>query len=119
MISTLPDIFSSYRNTVRPDLYTDLLVPISLPANSAMETSDSSSCNSDGDKQLYKIPAIEDTYKCVDLTPSSFIHGCVCGHDVEYRDAVYENRRRKRGGLAGLTFKPKVAPIAAKLRKNI
>lgn len=126
MISTLPDIFSNYRTTVldmKPDLYTDIssIVPNINDKQSLyiMPGSDMSISSSDKEPQLYQIPRKEETHKCVNLAPSLFLNGCICGHNIEFRDAVYETRKRKPMRVTGVTIRPKVAPIAAKLRKNI
>lgn len=46
-----------------------------------------------------------DKYK---LGPSFFISGCICGHDVVYREAI---RPRKNSKLPGINIVPKVPAI--------
>lgn len=55
-------------------------------------------------------------HRRLNLPPSCFPNGCICGHQFEYRDAVYIHRRRNTR-VTGLTIRPKVVPIAAKLRR--
>lgn len=51
------------------------------------------------------------------LTPSYFINGCVCGHELEFRDmAAYGGRKQHK--CPGITIRPKTPPIAARLRRN-
>lgn len=49
------------------------------------------------------------------LPPSRFMHGCICGHNVEIRDLIYDHRKRNLR-CPGITIRPKVAPISLKFR---
>lgn len=51
------------------------------------------------------------------LPPSCFPNGCICGHQLEHRDVVYEPRKRKNLRSPGVTIRPKVTPVDLKLRK--
>ena len=55
-----------------------------------------------------------DLNKQLDLPPSRFFHGCVCGHHVEIRDLICD--QRKRPFRHGVTIKPKTQAIGIKLR---
>lgn len=55
-------------------------------------------------------------YKQVRLPPSCFINGCICGHNFEFRDMAYEIKKRRNTRCPGITIKPKVPAITAKLR---
>lgn len=70
------------------------------------------------DNNEYVPPCMEQIYKHrrLHLTPSAFSHGCVCGHHVEYRDMVYENRKRRNTKALGITIRPKTPPLTISLR---
>lgn len=50
----------------------------------------------------------------LDLLPSCFENGCICGHNIEFRDLV-ETQKRKNTRRPGVTIRPKTPPIAIKL----
>lgn len=58
-------------------------------------------------------------HKRLDLSPSCFLNGCVCGHHFEFRDMAYESRKRRNIKSSGVTIRPKTPPIKAKLRQVI
>ena len=80
VLTVIPDIFSEYRTTL------------------------SSSTSS------YSFPILEriTPHKSINLTPSPFVHGCVCGHRYKYRNVTYNKH-------TGTTLKPKVNPVAITL----
>lgn len=82
--------------------------------NASPEISDDSD-----DSHNSSIPRLEFIlpHKRLNLAPSCFTHGCVCGHGFEFRDMAYESRKRRNNRAPGVTIRPKVAPIAAKLRR--
>lgn len=85
----------------------------SLPPSSNDDASDSYDSGSDS-----LLPSMEVIipYKRLDLAPSCFLNGCVCGHHFEFRDMAYESRKRRNSGSSGVTIRPKTPPISAKLR---
>jgi hypothetical protein len=56
------------------------------------------------------------SHKRLMLSPSCFLNGCVCGHNFDFRDMAYESRKRKPAPSGGVTIRPKIPPISAKLR---
>jgi hypothetical protein len=100
--------------------------PISSPEQMIIDSGSGSGSGSgsddSGSDENYEIllPSMEliIPHKRVRLTPSCFINGCVCGHQFEFRDMAYENRKRRNTRCPGITIKPKTSPIAAKLRNN-
>lgn len=50
------------------------------------------------------------------LTPTHFKHGCICGHQIKYRHMFREQRTRRYNKVPGITIRPKIPPIKAKLR---
>lgn len=68
----------------------------------------------------FSIPTMENivTFKRLNLTPSGFTNGCICGHHVEFRDMVYETRKRRNTRCPGVTIRPKTPPIIIKLRSS-
>lgn len=86
----------------------------SSPPSSNDDPSDSSyDSGSDG-----LLPSMEliVPYKRLDLAPSCFLNGCVCGHHFEFRDMAYESRKHRNPRSNGVTIRPKTQPISAKLR---
>jgi hypothetical protein len=59
------------------------------------------------------------THKHLNIPPSCFTHGCVCGHNFEFRDMAYEIRKRTSNRSSGVTIKPKIKPVTIKLKDNI
>ena len=57
-------------------------------------------------------------HKRLDVSPSCFLNGCVCGHHFEFRDMAYESRKRRNTRSSGVTIRPKIPPITAKLRQG-
>jgi hypothetical protein len=55
-------------------------------------------------------------YTRMNLTPSGFTNGCVCGHHVEFRDFFCDVRKRRNTRCPGVTIRPKTLPIMVKLR---
>ncbi len=53
--------------------------------------------------------------KQLKLSPSCILKGCVCGHQVIYRDMVYESRKKRIS--QGVTIRPKIPPIKVKLKQ--
>lgn len=41
------------------------------------------------------------------LSASPFLHGCCCGHAIEYRDHLHDYGKR----MFGVTLRPKTAPL--------
>lgn len=72
------------------------------------------------DNEMYRcpLPSMEPIipYKRLKLAPSCFTHGCVCGHNFEFRDMACESRKHKPNRHSGVTIKPKIPPITAGLR---
>lgn len=95
MLNILPDILKEYRNL------------ITKPTN----LWDSSSSDSSGSELFSK-----EEKKKVDLNPSGFVQGCICGHDIEIRDIIYDNRKRRNMRCPGVTIKPKTSPVRLNLR---
>lgn len=56
------------------------------------------------------------THKYLTLAPSCFINGCICGHDLEFRDMAYESRKRRHPKSSGVTIRPKTSPLSIKLK---
>jgi hypothetical protein len=69
--------------------------------------------------EQFPLPSMEliVPHRRLSLPPSCFQHGCICGHQFEYRDTVYLHRR-KNNRATKLTIHPKVAPISARLRRQ-
>ena len=59
--------------------------------------------------QIYK-------HKRLQLAASTFSAGCICGHEVEHRDIVYETRKRRNGKSMGVTIRPKTPALSITLR---
>ena len=55
--------------------------------------------------------------KRLNVAPSCFTHGCVCGHNIEFRDMAYETRKRRIVRSSGVTIKPKIEPISVGLKQ--
>jgi hypothetical protein len=68
------------------------------------------------DNNLLPIMTLISPYRHLEMSPSYFLNGCVCGHNFEFRDMVYESRKRKYPKSLGVTIRPKTIPISAKLR---
>lgn len=83
--------------------------------SSPSPSSNDSSYDSGSDTMLPSMELIV-PYKRLDLAPSCFLNGCVCGHHFEFRDMAYESRRRRNPRSNGVTIRPKTPPISAKLR---
>lgn len=64
------------------------------------------------------LPSMENIFphKRLNLPPSCFAGGCVCGHQFEHRDVYYERRKLKLLRSPGITIRPKCAPVNIKLR---
>lgn len=56
------------------------------------------------------------SHRRLNLSPSRFSHACVCGHNVEIRDLVYDPRHRRNTRCPGITIRPKTPPITVNLR---
>jgi hypothetical protein len=54
--------------------------------------------------------------KQLNLEPSCFLNGCVCGHHLDIRDMVYDTRKRKINRCSGVTIRPKTPPILVRLK---
>lgn len=80
--------------------------------------SESSSDADDVDASEYVPPCMVQIYKHkrLQLTPSAFSHGCICGHHVQYRDMVYETRKRRYPKSMGITIRPKTPALTIALR---
>lgn len=53
--------------------------------------------------------------KQLSLNPTLYPHGCKCGHNIKYRDLVFNNRR-KNSKYWGVTIRPKIRPINITLK---
>ena len=56
-------------------------------------------------------------HKRLNIGPSCFHNGCICGHNIEYRDMVYETRKHRNIKVLGVTIRPKTPAINVRLRK--
>jgi len=56
-------------------------------------------------------------HRRLELAPSCFLNGCICGHDIEFRDMVYDTRKRRNTRCQGVTIKPKTQPVSVSLRR--
>lgn len=96
---------------------------LSSPSNEDSEfTSElSSPSNEDSDEQLVSLPLpsmeLISPHKRLDLPPSYFPSGCICGHMFDYRDAIYESRKRRPIRVPGITIRPKTPVVHVRLRK--
>ena len=94
-------------NNIKSPNYDIWNSPIPFHSNlvqSSPTTSDSSgSDDSSGDS-----PSTEPikSYKKLNLGPSIFENGCICGHNVEIRNTFHDSRRKH-----GTTIQPKIPPI--------
>lgn len=79
-------------------------------STSSLSTSDDSSDEINNMAQIHK-------HKTIHLTPSSFPNGCICGHHIQYRDMVYETRKRRNSKIMGVTIRPKTPAISLTLRQ--
>lgn len=52
----------------------------------------------------------------LNLSSIRFPHACVCGHNIEIRDLIYDPRNRKNTRCPGITIRPKTQPITVNLR---
>ena len=59
----------------------------------------------------------ETIHKRIQVAPSLFLNGCVCGHHVNFRDVIHDPRKRKNTRRPGITIRPKTPPISIGLRK--
>ena len=87
----------------------------SSPDSSISESNGSdpdSSDDSGGDCREYQIPCMEiiKPYRSLELTPSYFASGCICGHNIEYRGMFCDERKRKHVQNR-ITIHPKTPPI--------
>ena len=55
-------------------------------------------------------------HKRLQLTPTLFANGCICGHHVEYRDTFCETRKKRNLKPLGVTIRPKTSPIVVSFR---
>lgn len=96
--------------------------PDHLSNNSYVSEENSSSSiesprsSSDDDLGVKSSPDSYLAHRRLDLSPSRFSHGCVCGHNVEIRDVIYDLRNRRNTRCPGITIRPKTPPIAISLR---
>ena len=56
-------------------------------------------------------------HKRLQLTPSPFYHGCICGHHIEHRDTVHETRKRRVPKSMGVTVRPRIRPLNISFRE--
>ena len=100
---------SSQSNSISPSYYSDESIPSD---ETIYESSEEMSIDNT------KLPTMEliAPYKHLSLAPSCFVNGCICGHDFEFRDMAYEPRKRRYPKSSGVTIRPKINPISAKLR---
>jgi len=63
----------------------------------------------------YMVPI--NKHKRLNIGPSCFHSGCICGHNIEYRDMVYETRKHRNIKVLGVTIRPKTPAINIGLRK--
>jgi hypothetical protein len=114
-----PDISSeSSPSTSSDDIFIDSSE--SPPSTSSDDIFIDSSDSSDSDNsELLALPTMEPIvpYRRLNLTPSCFLNGCICGHKFEFRDMAYESRKRRNIRSNGVTIRPKTPPINAKLRR--
>ena len=133
-VASLPLVISLNRKIPEYDLWKSATFPCidsfnftsSNESSSSLSTpytssgSDPMSCDSSDDSHSDKssVPTMEliSSHKRLNLTPSCFINGCVCGHNFEFRDMVHENRSRRLIHGCGITIRPKVPPINTKFR---
>lgn len=68
---------------------------------------------------LLPLPSMEliSPHKRLDLPPSYFPSGCICGHMFDYRDVIYESRKRRHIRVPGITIHPKTPVVHIRLRK--
>lgn len=132
MFSTIPDIFNEYRSSLRQQsqteepfslfthetkinrpLYDMWNSPtlISLDNTSFSESEDTSSSGSEPD------PEEPRSKKRLNLAPSCFTNGCVCGHHIEFRDVIVDQRKRRNTRCPGVTIRPKAPFISIKLKE--
>ena len=125
MIDIIPDIFNAYRG--------DLIHHLSSPCDesklsincetdflSSSDSSGSSPSPTDSDDSPTEEYSKRFTLllqKKLNLSPSCFRYGCVCGHHIEFRDIITDTRKRKRLIRPGVTIRPKTPPIVVSLRK--
>jgi hypothetical protein len=67
----------------------------------------------------FNLPTMEIivAHKRINIGPSCFVYGCVCGHNVEFRPMTYETKKYRTNNRSGITIKPKTSPIICKLRQ--
>lgn len=107
---TISDSSSPLSDDSTPDLS-------SCSDQSALSGTDELSVDSDDlDFSLPSMEAIVPRRR-LDLPPSCFQSGCICGHQFEFRDMVYISRK-KNTRSPGVTIRPRVAPITARLRRK-
>jgi hypothetical protein len=51
----------------------------------------------------------------LNLSPSRFLHSCVCGHNIEIREPIYDTRKRRN---MRITIRPKTLPVPVRLRST-
>jgi hypothetical protein len=78
-----------------------LVSPEMIKDISSTSSEDDSSSNTS--KELSSI----EEKKKMKLSASPFLHGCSCGHTIEYRDHLYDYGKR----LFGVTLRPKTSPL--------
>lgn len=85
---------------------------------SSSPSSDSDPRDIDEESSTSPLPTMEAIlpYKQLNIGPSSFASGCTCGHLCEFREVLYELKKKKYYRPQGVTIRPKVPPIAIKLK---
>lgn len=55
-------------------------------------------------------------HKSLLIPPSRFDNGCICGHNIIFRDILLNYNAKKQNRISGLNIKPKTKPITLKLK---
>lgn len=103
----VPDILVDYRSDT-------CLHGCMLDSRSGSSSPDSTTETTSSDLDSQDIADIPD--KNINIGPTCFAHGYVCGHNVVVRDLTSMPKRHRGMRHLGVTINPKTNPIKAGLR---